>query len=145
MEGGRDSLSFQVQQLIDSGLHESSIPELSNHIEQLRALSLMMLQIDEGVMGALAGIYRHRIQALQMTLINGVGELLLSHLQNHVANLSLQNKPRGLTAERIEAVARARIARETGADCPVCLLDMEKFQEIRELPCRHAFHKGCID
>ncbi|KAJ5723322.1 hypothetical protein N7488_001357 [Penicillium malachiteum] len=30
-------------------------------------------------------------------------------------------------------------------NCPVCLEDVSQTQEIRELPCSHVFHRGCLD
>ena len=29
--------------------------------------------------------------------------------------------------------------------CSICLSDMNKGQVVRELPCKHTFHKKCID
>lgn len=29
--------------------------------------------------------------------------------------------------------------------CPICVMDFENNEEIKELPCKHMFHPGCID
>jgi Ring finger domain len=29
--------------------------------------------------------------------------------------------------------------------CPVCLLEFEDQEQVKQLPCGHLFHEGCID
>ncbi|XP_067936114.1 RING finger protein 11-like isoform X2 [Watersipora subatra] len=30
-------------------------------------------------------------------------------------------------------------------ECPICIVDFEKEHEVKSLPCKHLFHKECID
>ncbi|KZV54601.1 zinc finger family protein [Dorcoceras hygrometricum] len=44
----------------------------------------------------------------------------------------------------IEALPVVRVS-EPGLECPICLSDYEVNGEVKEMPCRHIFHSGCID
>ncbi|CAN0877058.1 E3 ubiquitin-protein ligase RHA2B [Linum grandiflorum] len=33
----------------------------------------------------------------------------------------------------------------SGSDCVVCLCELSQGELVRELDCRHVFHKGCLD
>lgn len=33
---------------------------------------------------------------------------------------------------------------DKGVKCPVCLLEFEEQETVREMPCKHLFHTGCI-
>ncbi|XP_073147438.1 E3 ubiquitin-protein ligase MPSR1-like [Henckelia pumila] len=34
---------------------------------------------------------------------------------------------------------------EPGLECPICLSDYEVNGEVKEMPCKHKFHPGCIE
>lgn len=33
---------------------------------------------------------------------------------------------------------------DKGVKCPVCLLEFEEQETVRQMPCKHLFHSGCI-
>jgi E3 ubiquitin-protein ligase BIG BROTHER-like protein len=58
--------------------------------------------------------------------------------------------PRGATAEQVAALPTRRYVPREGAapadaTCSICLADFEAGDELRALPCSHAYHSGCID
>ncbi|KAI4352565.1 hypothetical protein L6164_006802 [Bauhinia variegata] len=48
------------------------------------------------------------------------------------------------TQDSIDALPKA-VVTEEGTDCPICLEDNEIGSEVKEMPCKHRFHSGCIE
>ncbi|KAH0623015.1 hypothetical protein JD844_030900, partial [Phrynosoma platyrhinos] len=47
----------------------------------------------------------------------------------------------------VDALPAVRIApaqADKGLKCPVCLLEFEEEETVREMPCQHLFHSGCL-
>jgi len=52
----------------------------------------------------------------------------------------------GLSEEEIDALPSKTLEeRISNTRCCICLADFEKEQDVRELDCRHLFHKVCVD
>merc|ERR1711896_59699 len=52
----------------------------------------------------------------------------------------------GLTPEQIKKIKSKTLKKKIkGERCCICLGDFEKKDKIRELPCKHMFHKDCVD
>ena len=65
-----------------------------------------------------------------------------------LARLHNQNAPKGATDTLINTLPVETISErlnESEKTCPVCLNDMDVGDEVRNLPCRHLFHKDCVD
>lgn len=75
----------------------------------------------------------------------GLGELMAAH------GLSLEpepvdDRPAAPTAAELERLpTHIAGARQLGEECPVCFQHYEEGEELRILPCLHAFHTECID
>jgi hypothetical protein len=57
---------------------------------------------------------------------------------------------RGLTPEELEAFPQRVLCEsdeQLGEEnvCSICLLDFYSGEEVRDLPCKHFFHKACVD
>lgn len=55
--------------------------------------------------------------------------------------------PMPATKASIESLPRVQIS-EAGLECAICLAEYEvnnEELEVKEMPCRHRFHSGCID
>ncbi|CAK7348568.1 unnamed protein product [Dovyalis caffra] len=46
--------------------------------------------------------------------------------------------------EAIDAMPRITVE-EAGNDCAICLNEIGIGSELREMPCKHSFHSGCIE
>jgi E3 ubiquitin-protein ligase RNF115/126 len=66
-------------------------------------------------------------------------DLLLEYLLE--TDPSRQGTPPA-TKEAVAALPRVRV--REAASCPVCLDEFAAGAEAREMPCKHAFHDGCI-
>lgn len=65
-----------------------------------------------------------------------------------LARLQTQNAPKGATDTLINTLPLVPITErllEEERTCPVCLNEMSIGDEARSLPCRHLFHKNCVD
>jgi len=52
----------------------------------------------------------------------------------------------GLTPEQIGSIKSRKLKKKiAGERCCICLGDFAKGEEIRELGCKHMFHKDCVD
>lgn len=56
--------------------------------------------------------------------------------------------PLPATKASIESLPRVQVS-EAGLECAICLAEYEvnggEESEVKEMPCRHRFHSGCID
>ncbi|KAL0332081.1 UNVERIFIED_CONTAM: E3 ubiquitin-protein ligase MP [Sesamum calycinum] len=54
--------------------------------------------------------------------------------------------PLPATKASIESLPGVQVS-EPGLECPICLAEYEvnREMEVKEMPCRHKFHAGCID
>ncbi|KDP27158.1 hypothetical protein JCGZ_19857 [Jatropha curcas] len=53
--------------------------------------------------------------------------------------------PLPASKESIDAMPRIIVTEDRVEDCPICLDEMSIGGEIREMPCKHGFHSGCIE
>ncbi|XP_059553457.1 E3 ubiquitin-protein ligase RNF126 isoform X30 [Myotis daubentonii] len=69
----------------------------------------------------------------------GPGPLLLNQFEN--------TGPPPADKEKIQALPTVTVTEEhvgSGLECPVCKDDYELGERVRQLPCNHLFHDGCI-
>jgi hypothetical protein len=58
---------------------------------------------------------------------------------------------RGMTSAALDKLLSHKYDANDGvilaedANCCICLMDYEQDQDIRTLPCKHHYHKECID
>lgn len=67
---------------------------------------------------------------------------LLARLQN------LTESSKGASDALINTIPTTVVTEnlsEEERSCPICLSEMEVGTEVRNLPCNHIFHKGCVD
>jgi len=52
----------------------------------------------------------------------------------------------GLSEEDIESIPVREVSHEDGAEaCAICLSNLQPNDVFRHIPCRHRFHKACLD
>ena len=70
-------------------------------------------------------------------------------LQNYDSNE--QNSDHRMPKEELNRIPIIKFAKNINTKpgeeekCPICLIDLEDNEEIRNLPCKHIFHPSCID
>ena len=65
-----------------------------------------------------------------------------------LARLQNQNAPKGATDTLINTLPLQNVTERLSDDdrtCAVCLNDMDIGEEVRIMPCKHLFHKDCVD
>uniref|UniRef100_A0A670K5A1 RING-type E3 ubiquitin transferase n=1 Tax=Podarcis muralis TaxID=64176 RepID=A0A670K5A1_PODMU len=73
---------------------------------------------------------------------NGL-DAIITQLLNQFENTG----PPPADKEKIQALPTIHITEEhvgSGLECPVCKEDYEAGESVRQLPCNHLFHDGCI-
>ncbi|CAD8148001.1 unnamed protein product [Paramecium octaurelia] len=63
----------------------------------------------------------------------------LLELQEQVGHVS-----KGLTKQEIKKIPKRQVNQKQKDPCTICYNDIEKFEKIRELKCRHQYHSKCI-
>ena len=62
--------------------------------------------------------------------------------------LTNSDLPRGVSEEVLNAISlvyRWGVGREGAQECGICYGEFEEGEQIRQLPCKHEFHKNCVD
>ncbi|CAK62503.1 unnamed protein product (macronuclear) [Paramecium tetraurelia] len=60
-------------------------------------------------------------------------------LQEQIGHVS-----KGLTKQEIKKIPKRQVNQKQKDPCTICYNDIEKFDKIRELKCRHQYHSKCI-
>ncbi|KAK3930450.1 E3 ubiquitin-protein ligase RNF181 [Frankliniella fusca] len=58
--------------------------------------------------------------------------------------LGTKNKLPPPASKQAVAGLNVSVIQDEGNQCPVCLKNFEKGEEVKEMPCQHTFHSGCI-
>uniref|UniRef100_A0A0D9X327 RING-type domain-containing protein n=1 Tax=Leersia perrieri TaxID=77586 RepID=A0A0D9X327_9ORYZ len=85
---------------------------------------------------------------MEMSVMNALLLILLAVAARRLAELAMRKLITGDNKTAASAAAeQLRVARYSGGggECAVCLSGVEEGDEVRELRCRHLFHRGCID
>lgn len=77
--------------------------------------------------------------------IAGLGDLMTEQGLSFPSDPVDDRPPPPSQAELERLPTFAAGARECQEECPVCFLAYEEGEELRRLPCLHAFHTECID
>ncbi|CAD8151332.1 unnamed protein product [Paramecium pentaurelia] len=60
-------------------------------------------------------------------------------LQDQIGHVS-----KGLTKQEIKKIPKRQVNQKQKDPCTICYNEIEKFEKIRELKCRHQYHSKCI-
>ncbi|XP_068638390.1 probable E3 ubiquitin-protein ligase XERICO [Aristolochia californica] len=70
---------------------------------------------------------------------------LLFWFNSASSSLSETDQFMAAVAEKCPAVRYKKGSTAAVAECAVCLCDVEEGDEVRELQCRHVYHRKCLD
>lgn len=75
-----------------------------------------------------------------LIVIEGPGSLdtLLGHL-------SSKEGPLPATKASIDAMPMVEVTEEVAGECAICLDEWKVGEKIKEMPCKHSYHSGCIE
>ncbi|KAB2610211.1 E3 ubiquitin-protein ligase RING1-like [Pyrus ussuriensis x Pyrus communis] len=70
----------------------------------------------------------------------------INYFNHNIGNRFRQPSSAAVAASKasIDAMPRVTVT-EVGADCAICMGDLEIGGEAREMPCKHRFHSPCIE
>jgi hypothetical protein len=137
-------LDEQLAVLTRSGLQVRLIPELETHLEQLASLKELAHRLTSTpLLGEMAHFYRLRIFTLQSAILDNIVSIISARVREAAA--VRERLKRMVSAEELERLAPVEMGRTGMEECPICVAEVVRFQEVRRLPCNHHFHKDCID
>ncbi|KAI5591801.1 hypothetical protein BDE02_04G108200 [Populus trichocarpa] len=87
--------------------------------------------------GNIRQIFQHAIND-----VFAVRAAIRSTNQDGNSNTTARRLP--ASRDAIDAMPRITV-QEGGNDCAICLNDIGIGSELREMPCKHGFHSGCIE
>lgn len=129
----------------DSGSSPPSLEDLS-----ARSATALLLPWIIGLTGPIDSSSSPREVAVfvhqptrSITLVEG--SLDVESLLREIPSIAKEG-PLPASKSSIDALPRVQIS-EPGLECAICLSEYEvnAEEEVKEMPCRHKFHSGCID
>lgn len=71
--------------------------------------------------------------------------IILVFFINYRDNIYEQNNRRKIILENLDIRPAKRCPKNKNIDCNICISLVESTELIRQLNCKHIFHKKCID
>ncbi|KAF2313619.1 hypothetical protein GH714_012431 [Hevea brasiliensis] len=115
---------------------ESSIGEIFARVDHLPLL----------IIGLQAAEQRQPpSQTNQEVVVLNAATQSLSFIHVPAAAVSDKSGPLPASKASIDAMPRITVTEDCVKDCAICLDEMSVGGVIREMPCKHGFHSGCIE
>lgn len=121
--------------------------ELDDHLMQMFLANQVHSQMHDSVKQAKNKEQDDLQKAIQESMQGNPNPDMMNYEQLQELGDKIGTVSKGFTEEEIKQIEEEEFMPDYGEDskCAICLEEMEKYEMVKKLKCKHTFHVNCIN